>query len=91
MKLWLKGGADIAAKLYLRNAHHTADTFGQFAKRTRNEKRWRYFEIDASHSPNVTALKSADGVAGEDRGVAAGRSRRAGARTRVPQVVGLEI
>ena len=32
-----------------------ADTFGQFAKRTRNEAGWRYYEIDASHSPNVTA------------------------------------
>ncbi|HEX7792046.1 MAG TPA: alpha/beta hydrolase, partial [Afipia sp.] len=32
-----------------------ADTFGQFAKRTKNEAGWRYLEIDASHSPNVTA------------------------------------
>ncbi|WGR96051.1 alpha/beta hydrolase [Bradyrhizobium sp. ISRA443] len=32
-----------------------ADTFGQFARRTKNEAGWRYFEIDASHSPNVTA------------------------------------
>jgi hypothetical protein len=32
-----------------------ADTFGQFAKRTRSEAGWRYDEIDASHSPNVTA------------------------------------
>ena len=31
------------------------DTFGQFAARARNEGGWRYFEIDASHSPNVTA------------------------------------
>ncbi len=31
------------------------DTFGQFAARTRSEGGWRYFEIDASHSPNVTA------------------------------------
>jgi hypothetical protein len=32
-----------------------ADTFGQFAARARSEAGWRYFEIDASHSPNVTA------------------------------------
>jgi pimeloyl-ACP methyl ester carboxylesterase len=31
------------------------DPFGQFAQRTRNEPGWRYFEIDASHAPNVTA------------------------------------
>ena len=34
------------------------DTFGQFAARARNEGGWRYFEIDASHSPNVTAPES---------------------------------
>jgi pimeloyl-ACP methyl ester carboxylesterase len=32
-----------------------ADTFGQFARRTKNEAGWRYYEIDATHSPNVTA------------------------------------
>ena len=32
-----------------------ADTFGQFARRARSEAGWRYYEIDASHSPNVTA------------------------------------
>jgi hypothetical protein len=32
-----------------------ADTFGQFARRARSEAGWRYHEIDASHSPNVTA------------------------------------
>jgi len=31
------------------------DTFGPFAKRAKSEPGWRYFEIDASHSPNVTA------------------------------------
>ena len=35
-----------------------ADTFGQFAKRAKSEPGWRYFEIDASHSPNVTAPES---------------------------------
>ena len=32
-----------------------ADTFGPFAKMTRSDPAWRYYEIDASHSPNVTA------------------------------------
>ena len=32
-----------------------ADTFGRFSRMTKNEPAWRYFEIDASHSPNVTA------------------------------------
>jgi pimeloyl-ACP methyl ester carboxylesterase len=32
-----------------------ADTFGQFAARARSEPGWRYFEVDASHTPNVTA------------------------------------
>jgi len=31
------------------------DTFGQFAKMTKSDPAWRYHEIDASHSPNVTA------------------------------------
>ena len=32
-----------------------ADTFGPFAKRAKSEAGWRYYEIDASHAPNVTA------------------------------------
>lgn len=31
------------------------DTFLQFSKRFKADPGWRYFEIDASHSPNVTA------------------------------------
>ena len=30
------------------------DTFGPFAKRARNDSHWRYYEMDASHSPHVT-------------------------------------
>jgi pimeloyl-ACP methyl ester carboxylesterase len=56
MKLGLKGGKLTSPRSYIYATRITpADTFGQFAKRTRNEKGWRYFEIDASHSPNVTA------------------------------------
>jgi hypothetical protein len=32
-----------------------ADAFGPFAARARADLNWRYHEIDASHSPNVTA------------------------------------
>ena len=31
------------------------DVFGPFARRAKDERGWRYFEIDASHSPHVTA------------------------------------
>ena len=47
--------AESVAQLHLRYARHAADTFGQFARRAKSEPGWRYFEIDASHSPNVTA------------------------------------
>jgi hypothetical protein len=30
------------------------DTFGQFAARAKRES-WRYFEIEASHNPHITA------------------------------------
>ena len=32
-----------------------ADTFGPFARMTKDDAAWSYYEIDASHSPNVTA------------------------------------
>jgi pimeloyl-ACP methyl ester carboxylesterase len=32
-----------------------ADTFGQFSRRFKNDSGWDYHEIDASHSPAVTA------------------------------------
>ena len=31
------------------------DPFGQFARRFRSDPGWKFYEIDASHSPNVTA------------------------------------
>ena len=31
------------------------DSFGQFATRFRSDPAWRFYELDASHSPNVTA------------------------------------
>ena len=38
------------------------DTFGQFAKRAKNEPGWHYCEIDASHAPNVTAPEALMGL-----------------------------
>jgi pimeloyl-ACP methyl ester carboxylesterase len=32
-----------------------ADSFGPFAARAKSEAGWRYYEIDASHAPNVSA------------------------------------
>ena len=34
------------------------DAFGPFAARARSDSNWRYHEIDASHSPHVTAPES---------------------------------
>jgi pimeloyl-ACP methyl ester carboxylesterase len=55
-RLKLQGGKLTLPRSYIYATRITpADTFGQFAKRTKNEAGWRYYEIDASHSPNVTA------------------------------------
>jgi pimeloyl-ACP methyl ester carboxylesterase len=55
-RLRLQGGGLTLPRSYIYATCVTpADTFGQFAKRTKNEAGWRYYEIDASHSPNVTA------------------------------------
>ena len=44
-----------AAELHLLQRISPADVFGQFARRAKSEDGWRYFELDASHAPNVTA------------------------------------
>ena len=55
-KLKLQGGKLTLPRSYIYATRITqADTFGQFARRTKSEAGWRYYEIDASHSPNVTA------------------------------------
>ena len=35
---------------------------GSSPKRTKSEEGWRYFELDASHAPNVTAPEALMGV-----------------------------
>jgi len=55
-RLKLHGGKLTLPRSYIYARHITpADTFGQFAKLTKNAPGWRYYEIDASHAPNVTA------------------------------------
>jgi hypothetical protein len=38
------------------------DIFGRFAARAKQEPGWRHIEMDASHSPNVTAPESLTAV-----------------------------
>jgi pimeloyl-ACP methyl ester carboxylesterase len=55
-KLKLQNGEPTLPRSYIYATRITpADTFGQFAKRAKSEAGWRYYAIDASHSPNVTA------------------------------------
>ena len=55
-KLKLQNGALTLPRSYIYATRITpADTFRQFANMTKNDPGWRYLEIDASHSPNVTA------------------------------------
>jgi pimeloyl-ACP methyl ester carboxylesterase len=54
--LKLRGGELTLPRSYIYATRITpADTFGRFAKQTKGDPAWRYHEIDASHSPNVTA------------------------------------
>ncbi len=56
MKLKLHGGGLTLPRSYIYATRiMPADTFGPFAARARSEPGWRYYELDASHSPNVTA------------------------------------
>jgi pimeloyl-ACP methyl ester carboxylesterase len=56
MKLKLQGGELTLPRSYIYATRITpADTFGQFTARAKSESGWRYYEIDASHSANVTA------------------------------------
>jgi pimeloyl-ACP methyl ester carboxylesterase len=48
--------------IYCSRKQAGTDPFAQFAKRLKNDAGWRYFEMDASHSPNVTAPEALMGV-----------------------------
>jgi pimeloyl-ACP methyl ester carboxylesterase len=55
-KLQLQGGPLTLPRSYIYATRITpADTFGSFARHARSDPAWNYHEIDASHSPNVTA------------------------------------
>jgi pimeloyl-ACP methyl ester carboxylesterase len=54
-KLELKGGELTLPRSYIYcQRYGPGDIFKQFAERAQNEG-WRYFEIDASHNPHITA------------------------------------
>ena len=56
MKLRLQGGALTLPRSYVYATRIApADTFGRFARMAKADPAWRYHEIDASHSPHVTA------------------------------------
>jgi len=55
MPLVLTRGEPVIPRSYIYCTRTTpADPFAQFANRARTEKGWRYFELDASHSPQIT-------------------------------------
>jgi hypothetical protein len=55
-KLKLEGGPLTLPRSYIYATRITpADTFGPFARHAKSDPAWNYHEIDASHSPNVTA------------------------------------
>jgi pimeloyl-ACP methyl ester carboxylesterase len=61
--LKLHGGKLTLPRSYIYATRITpADTFGPFAKRAKSEPGWNYYEIDASHSPNVTAPEALIGL-----------------------------
>jgi len=53
--LRLQHGEPTLPRSYIRAVHHANDAFDGFAERARSEPGWRYLEIEATHSPNVTA------------------------------------
>ena len=63
IRLKLQNGPLTLPRSYIYATRITpADTFGQFARMTKSDPAWRYFEIDASHSPNVTAPEALMGL-----------------------------
>jgi hypothetical protein len=55
-KLRIGGGKPSAPRSYIYATRAApVDAFRPFAERAKSEPGWRYYEIDASHSPHVTA------------------------------------
>jgi pimeloyl-ACP methyl ester carboxylesterase len=55
MPLKLRGALSLPRSYIYALRATPADTFRRFAERAKSEPGWRYYEIDASHSPHVTA------------------------------------
>jgi pimeloyl-ACP methyl ester carboxylesterase len=56
IRLRLRGGPLTLPRSYIYATRVSpVDAFGPFAARARSQPDWHYYEIDASHSPNVTA------------------------------------
>jgi pimeloyl-ACP methyl ester carboxylesterase len=53
--LMLTNGDLTLPRSFIRATRNTHGPFGQFAGRAQSEPGWSYHEIDASHSPNITA------------------------------------
>jgi hypothetical protein len=53
--LKLRHGPLTLPRSYIEATRNTAGPFAKFARAARQEPGWRCYEIDASHSPNVTA------------------------------------
>jgi pimeloyl-ACP methyl ester carboxylesterase len=53
--LGLQGGLSVPRSFIQCMRYAEQGPFGQFAQRAKTESGWRFYEIDTSHSPNVTA------------------------------------
>ncbi len=55
MPLAFRNGELTLPRSYIQAMKYAHGPFGQFAQRARTEPGWKAYEIDSSHSPNVTA------------------------------------
>jgi pimeloyl-ACP methyl ester carboxylesterase len=63
MPLHLQGGELSLPRIYIYCRRCSPeDNFRQFATRAQKEPGWRYFEMDASHSPHITAPEALAGL-----------------------------
>jgi pimeloyl-ACP methyl ester carboxylesterase len=63
MPLRLRNGGIAVPRSYIYCTRPTsADPFRPFAERAKSERGWRYYEIDASHSPHITAPEKLAGL-----------------------------
>ena len=53
--LKLRNGELTLPRSYIQAMKYSHGPFGQFAERAKTEQGWKAYEIDSSHSPNITA------------------------------------